>query len=96
MFSKENKKVVDTKGKSKVFAEYYEELYSSLDPSEEDIDVFLHKVKIAKLADQHRQNLESPITIQEIDRAIAKLKLGKSPGLSAEFYKCFKDCLAPC
>lgn len=88
MFSKENKKVKDSKGKLEIFAEYYWELYFSSDPAEADIDIFLYKVKILKLADNHRQTLESPISIQEIGGDIVKLKLGKSPGLDglpAEF-----------
>ena len=51
-----------------------------------------------KLTDDLKKRLEQPITLGEVEKAIENLKPGKSPGpdgLGAEFYKAFKDQVAP-
>jgi hypothetical protein len=52
----------------------------------------------ASIPDNLKSDLEAPITLKEINRAIDALATGKSPGpegLPAEFYKIFKNFLAP-
>lgn len=78
-----------------MFENFYEHLYGSSDP---DMNKFLTKICIPKMMDLHRQGLNHPITVQEIEWAVDKLKLGKVPGtdgLSAEFYEAFKDLIVP-
>lgn len=58
----------------------------------------MRKVAIPNIKEGHRQSLNQPVTMQEVDWAITNLKLGKTPGLyglTAEFYNVFRDPLAP-
>lgn len=45
MLSKTGKEVNTIKDKLKVFSDYYEELYTCFEPTEEEIDTFLNKVE---------------------------------------------------
>lgn len=56
-------------------------------------------IQVPKILENHRQLLEQPISEQEIDWAIANLKLDKSlelDGLTGNFHKVFKDQVIPC
>lgn len=81
--------VLQPKEKLAIFQNFNIEcLYESSNPSEINMDSFLSKLHIPGMLESHRQNLSNPITIQEVERAINKLKLGKAPGregLSGEF-----------
>lgn len=51
-----------------------------------------------QLSNQHKQLLEQPISKQEVEKTVKRLKTNKSPGLDvlmAEFYKSFRDQLIP-
>lgn len=53
---------------------------------------------IPKLSPDHVERLEAPILWEEITHAIENMKSDKYPGpdgLTAEFYKKFKDTLLP-
>lgn len=89
---------IHSKEKIKVFESFYKHLYNSAEPDGFSIECFLTKIEVPKITDYHRQGLNNPITAQEIDWAIDNLKSGKAPGtdgLSSEFYKAFRDFLAP-
>lgn len=60
----------------------------------ENIPTFLGKVVIPKIVEGHKQSLDQLISTQEVEWAIAKLNLGKAPGLDG-FYKTFQDQLVP-
>lgn len=86
------------------FADYYEELYSlqedhsSAQPTQSIIDNFLSRIQLPTISPEQLEMLFHPITTQEISQVIASLPNLKSPGcdgFSNEYYKIFKDNLAP-
>lgn len=79
------------------FRGFYETLFS-VHPS--DVNKFKEEFLNAmpRLGDDIRANLEAPITINEVKKAIDDLSPGKTPGpdgLGAAFYKIFKHELSP-
>lgn len=51
--NKDGEKVAVFEDKLSIFADYYTDLYKSLDPSEEEIKSFLKKVDLPCLTDEH-------------------------------------------
>lgn len=79
------------------FKEFYQQLYSSANPSVASITSYLDSIKFStKLSTLHRDSLDAPITSSEVLATIQNLKSGKvlgRDGLPSEFYKCFKHLL---
>lgn len=63
--------VRSTKEKLQVFTDYYQELYKRSEINVENTEDFLNETPISKLQELHRQNLNHPITTQEVDWAIS-------------------------
>ena len=62
------------------------------------MDRFLEKYNLPKLNEEEAENLNRPITADEIEAVIKKLPTHKSPGpagFTGEFYKVFKAELTP-
>ena len=62
------------------------------------MDTFLEKYNLPKLKEEEAENLNRPITAEEIEAVIKKLLTHKSPGLdgfTGQFYKAFKEKLTP-
>ena len=62
------------------------------------MDTFLEKYNFPKLNEEEAENLNRPITGDEIEAVIKKLPTHKSPGpdgFTGEFYKAFKGELTP-
>ena len=63
-----------------------------------EMDTFLEKYNLPKLNEEGAENLNRPMTADEINAIIKKLPTHKSPGphgFTGEFYKAFKKELTP-
>ena len=64
----------------------------------DEMDKFLEKYNLPKLNEEEAESLNRPITPDEIETAIQKLLIHKSPkpdGFTGEFYRAFKGELTP-
>ena len=62
------------------------------------MDTFLEKYNLPKLNEEEAENLNRPITAEEIVAVIKKLRTHKSPGpdsFTGKFYTAFKEELTP-
>ncbi len=70
---------------------FYENLFSSKNVSQADIDSYLNTINIPNVLNNNQKAMcDNPITEKEIKKVIDNLKPGKSPGcdgLTTEFYK---------
>ena len=58
------------------------------------MDKFLEKYNLPKLNEEEAENLNRPITADEIEAVTKKLQTYKSPGpdgFTGEFYKAFRE-----
>lgn len=80
------------------FKQFYTDLYTSELPKDlAKIDEFLSTTELPKL-DQEDQELDSPFTPKEVEKALSSLQSNKSPGENGfppVFYREFKDVLIP-
>lgn len=79
----------DTAVKLEISANYYQELYTSLEEEEGSAEAFLHGLRLSRLMEEHVLMLEAPISVEKIKEAIGVLKSNTAPGpdeFTAEFY----------
>ena len=77
---------------------YYEELYAEKFENLGEMDKFLEKYNLPKLNEEQAESLNRTIRADEIEAVIKKLPTHKCPGpdgFTGEFYKAFKEELAP-
>ena len=77
-----------------VLKTYYEQLYANKLGNLEEIDAFMENHKLPKLEQEEIENLNRPITSEEIEAVITNLPRHKSPrpnGFPGEFYQTFKE-----
>ena len=77
---------------------YYEEQCAKKFEDLGEMDTFLEKYNLPKLNEEEAENLNRPITADEIEAVIKKLPSHKNPGsdgFTGEFYKAFKEELNP-
>ena len=75
----------------RISTDFYKNLYSSGKVHQKIQEKLLRNVK-TKLSKEAKDNLDKPITAKEVEDAIHKLPLGKSPGLDGfpvEFYRAY-------
>ena len=63
-----------------------------------EMDSILEKYNLPKLNEEEAENLNRPITADEMEAVVKKLPPHKSPGpdgFTGEFYKAFKEELTP-
>lgn len=81
------------------FKEYYTDLYKSRGIREgEEMDSFFSKISIPVIEEADKEELEQPITLEEIKMAVAEMANNKSPGpdgLPTEIYKSYGEILLP-
>ncbi|KAL6035135.1 hypothetical protein STEG23_012088 [Scotinomys teguina] len=82
----------------RIIRTYFKNLYSTKLENLEEMDKFLDRYHIQKLDQDQIDNLNRPITPEEIETVITSLPTKKSPGpdgFSVEFYQTFKEELIP-
>ena len=88
----------DTTEIQRIVRNYYEELYAKKFENLGEMDTFLEKCNLPKLNKEEAENLNRPITADEIEAVIKKFPSNKSPGLdgfTGEFYQTFREELTP-
>ena len=81
-----------------IIREYYEKLYANKLDNLEERDKFLSTHTLPKLKQEEIENLNGPITSEEIESVIKNLPTNKSPGpdgFPGEFYQAFKAEIIP-
>ncbi|KAL6086053.1 hypothetical protein STEG23_016109 [Scotinomys teguina] len=82
----------------RIIRSYFKNLYSTKLENLEEMDKFLDRYHIPKLDQDQIDNLNRPITPEEIETVIKSLPTKKCPGpdgFSVEFYQIFKEELIP-
>ena len=69
----------DTTEIQRTIRNYYEELYAKKCENLDEMDKFLEKYNLPKLNKEEAENLNRPITAEEIEAVIKKLPTHKSP-----------------
>lgn len=97
-------KIHDPQEIANAFSDYYKSLYNLKNytttprPNPINIKEFLSQINLPTLSTSQLEALIAPFTLQEVIQNIDSLPNHKSPGpdgLPREFYKQFKDTLAP-
>ena len=84
----------NTKEIQTILKTYYEQLYANKLGNLEEMDAFLESHKLPKLEQEEIENLNRPITREEIEAVIKNLTRHKRPepdGCPGEFYQTFME-----
>ena len=78
--------------------DYYKQLYANKMDNLEEMDKFLERYNLPRLNQEEIENMNTPLTNNEIETVILKLPKNKSPGtdgFTGEFYQTFREELTP-
>ena len=78
--------------------DYYKQLYANKMDNLEEMDKFLEKHNLLRLNQEEIENINRPITSNEVETVIKNLPTNKSPGpdgFTGEFYQTFGEELTP-
>ena len=88
----------DTTEIQSILRDYYKQLYANKVDNLEEMDKFLERYNLPRVNQEEIENMNSPVTSNEIETVIKNLPTNKSPGpdgFTGEFYETFKDELTP-
>ena len=82
----------------RIMRDYYKQLYANKMDNMEEMDKFLEKHNLPRLNQEEIENINRPITSNEIETVIKNLPTNKSPrpdGFTGHFYQTFREELTP-
>ena len=88
----------DTEETQKIIRHYYKQLYANKMDILEEMDKFLERYNFPRLKQEELENINRPITGNEIETVIKNLPTNKSPGpdgFTGEFYQTLREELTP-
>ena len=80
----------DTAEIQRILRDYYKQLYANKMDNLEGMDNFLERYNLPRLNQEEIENMNRPITSNEIETVIKNLPTNKSPepdGITGEFYQ---------
>ena len=89
---------MDTTKIQSILRDYYEQLYANKIDNLEEMDKFLERYNLPRLNQEGIENMNRPITSNEIETVIKNFPTNKSPGpdgFTGEFYQTFREELTP-
>ena len=96
--NKKGEITTDTTEIQRIIRDYYKQLYANKKDNLEEMDKFLERYNFPRLKKEELENINRPITSNEIETVIKNLPANKSPGpdgLTSEFYQTFSEELIP-
>ena len=88
----------DTAEIQRIIRDYYKHLYANKMDNHKEMDKSLERYNFPRLNQEELENINRPITSNEIETVIKSLPTNKSPGpdgFTGEFYQTFREALTP-
>ena len=98
MRNEKGEDTTDTAEIHRIKRDYYKQLYANKMDNHKEMDEFLERYTFPKLNQEEFENINRPITTNEIETGIKNLPTNKSPeaeGFTGEFYQTFREELKP-
>ena len=89
---------IDTAEIHRIIKDYYKQLYANKMDNHEEMDKLSERYNFPRLNQEELENINRPITSNEIETIIKNLTTNKSPGpdgFTGEFYQIFREELTP-
>ena len=89
---------MDTAEIQSILRDYYKQLYANKMDNLEEMDKFLERCSLPRLNQEEIENMNRPITSNEIETVFQNLPKNRNPGpdgFTGEFYQTFREELTP-